>query len=180
MSDIKRVIQLDNREDNPLRLISVPVKKDEFGSAELLELIRIMKDEAIRDHDGVALAAPQISVNKRIFVIAERSYDISQKWKPQVFINPEVVQTSKKSISVHEGCLSVRDIYGRTNRYKNITVNAYDEMGNKFTYGAGGLIAHIIQHEMDHLDGILFIDHGYELAEYHMEGAPDSKNNYDE
>ena len=147
--------------------------KSEFGSDELLDLIKAMKAEAVQDHDGVALAAPQLGVNKRIFVIAERSYKNGQKWKPEVFINPEIVDSSKKMVTVHEGCLSVRGIYGSTDRYKNITVNAYDEMGNKFTYGAGGLIAHIIQHETDHLDGILFIDHGYEMEEYdHTQGLP--------
>lgn len=179
MKDDKKVIQLDDNPNNPLRLISDPVQKSEFGSQELLDIIAAMKMEAIRDHDGVALAAPQISINKRIFVIAERSYDEKQKWKPQVFINPEIIDNSKKTMCVHEGCLSVRDIYGKTDRYKNITVKAYDEYGHQFTYGAGGLIAHIIQHEIDHLDGILFIDHGYELTEYdHNEGAPGTQNHY--
>ena len=168
-----KIIQLDDNENNPLRLENILVTKSEFGSDELLDLIKAMKAEAVQDHDGVALAAPQLGVNKRIFVIAERSYKNGQKWKPEVFINPEIVDSSKKMVTVHEGCLSVRGIYGSTDRYKNITVNAYDEMGNKFTYGAGGLIAHIIQHETDHLDGILFIDHGYEMEEYdHTQGLP--------
>lgn len=170
----KAVIQIDEKEDNPLRALCQPVAKSEFGSDELLNLIAIMKFEATRDHDGVALAAPQIGVCKRIFVIAVRSYDDNQKWRPEVFINPEIVDNSKKMISVHEGCLSVRGIYGRTDRCKNVTVKAYDEHGNVFTYGAGGLIAHIIQHEADHLDGILFIDHGYELEEYDYKVEHDS------
>lgn len=160
------VIQLDDSQANPLRAICSPVKQSEFGTTELLSTINLMKTESVRDHDGVALAAPQISVTKRIFVIASRSYDDDQKWRPEVFINPQIADTSKRMVSVHEGCLSVRGIYGRTDRYKNVTVIAYDEYGNRFTYGAGGLIAHIIQHEIDHLDGILFIDHGYELGEY--------------
>ena len=166
------VIQLDDNEANPLRLENQSVASAEFGSEELLSFIKNMKSEATKDHDGVAIAAPQLGVNKKIFVIAERSYKDGQKWKPEVFINPEIVDSSKKMVTVHEGCLSVRGIYGSTDRYKNITVNAYDEMGNKFTYGAGGLIAHIIQHEYDHLDGILFIDHGYELEEYDHTKAP--------
>ncbi len=172
-TDKNIVIQLDESETNPLRQICAEVKKSEFGTEELLNLIKTMQAEAVRDHDGVALAAPQIGICKRVFVIAARSFDISQKWRPEVFINPIITDSSKKSVSVHEGCLSVRGIYGRTDRYKNITVNAYDESGNKFTYGAGGLIAHIIQHEIDHLDGILFIDHGYEMEEYdHTQGSP--------
>lgn len=170
----KVVIQIDEKDDNPLRIVCVPVNKNEFGTEELLKLISQMKLEATRDHDGVALAAPQIGVCKRIFVIASRSYDDGQKWRPEVFINPEIIDNSKKSISVHEGCLSVRGIYGKTDRYKNVTVKAYDEYGNVFTYGAGGLIAHIIQHESDHLDGILFIDHGYELEEYDYKADTDA------
>ncbi len=169
-----KVIQIDDRDDNPLRAICIPVTKDEFGTEELLKLITQMKFEATRDHDGVALAAPQIGICKRIFVIANRSYDKDQKWRPEVFINPEIIDSSKKMLSVHEGCLSVRGIYGRTDRYKNITVRAHDEHGNVFTYGAGGLIAHIIQHEIDHLEGILFIDHGYELEEYDYKSDTDA------
>ncbi len=169
-----KVIQIDEKEDNPLRAICVPVAKDEFGSEDLFKLIAQMKFEATRDHDGVALAAPQISVCKRIFVIAARSYDNGQKWRPEVFINPEIVDNSKKVLSVHEGCLSVRGIYGKTDRYKNVTVKAYDEHGNTFTYGSGGLISHIIQHEIDHLEGILFIDHGYEMEEYDYKADTDA------
>jgi peptide deformylase len=67
---------------------------------------------------------------------------------------------------MQEGCLSVRWIYGKTKRYTHVTIEAYDEYGKKFTYGASGLIAHIFQHETDHLHGTLFIDHGYELEEF--------------
>ncbi len=168
------VIQLDDKEENPLRSVCTAISKEEFGTEALLELIKTMKAEAVRDHDGVALAAPQISICKRIFVIASRSYDDKSKWRPEVFINPEIVDNSKKMMSVQEGCLSVRGIYGRTDRYKNVTIKAYDEYGNAFTYGAGGLIAHIIQHEIDHLDGILFIDHGYEMEEYDYKADTDA------
>jgi peptide deformylase len=67
---------------------------------------------------------------------------------------------------MQEGCLSVRWVYGKTTRAVSVTIEAYDEMGNKFSYGASGLIAHIFQHETDHLDGILFIDHGFDLEEF--------------
>jgi peptide deformylase len=67
---------------------------------------------------------------------------------------------------MQEGCLSVRWIYGKTKRAVNATVEAYDITGAKFSYGASGLIAHIFQHEIDHLDGILFTDHGFDLEEY--------------
>ena len=67
---------------------------------------------------------------------------------------------------MQEGCLSVRWIYGKTTRSLNATVEAYDVEGNKFSYGASGLIAHIFQHEIDHLHGVLFIDHGFDFEEF--------------
>jgi len=165
------IVQIDENPENVLRQTCTEVKKSEFGSPELLDIISKMKKEAIHDKDGVAIAAPQIGIVKRIFVIAKRAYKGDAKWRPEVFINPTITDSSKKHKVVHEGCLSVRGVYGCTERAMNVTVTAYDEYGNKFSYGAGGLIAHIIQHEYDHLDGILFIDHGFDFEEYdHNEG----------
>jgi peptide deformylase len=153
-------------ENEVLRTVCAEVKQKEFKSDELNEIIKKMKQAARQDEDGVAVAAPQLGINKRIFTIdPERGFDKNAKWKPEVFINPELVKYSTKQEMKHEGCLSVRGIYGDTWRCVNVTINAYDENGNKFTYGAGGITAHIIQHEMDHLDGILFIDHGENLVD---------------
>jgi peptide deformylase len=125
-----------------------------------------MQESLSKEHDGVALAAPQIGITKRLFVVAPSAYPAEAKWKPLVFINPTIVKTSKKHADMQEGCLSVRWVYGKTTRAVSVTIEAYDEMGNKFSYGASGLIAHIFQHETDHLDGILFIDHGFDLEEF--------------
>jgi peptide deformylase len=163
---IKILQENEKKENIILRESCESVKQREFGSDELKELITKMQKAANQDPDGVALAAPQIGVNKRIFVIdPERGYEKEAKWKPAVFINPEIVKFSNKQELKHEGCLSVRGIYGDTWRCTNVTVNAFDIDGNKFSYGAGGLTAHIIQHETDHLDGILFIDHGVNLVD---------------
>ena len=115
--------------------------------------------------DGVALAAPQIGVSLRIFIIRE---DILTKkaikdkmnvdFKPVVFINPKITRMSKKKKIVSEGCLSVNGIYGTIKRAEKLTVEALDEKGEKFTRGVSGFMAQIIQHEIDHLNGILFID----------------------
>ncbi len=153
-----------DEENRILRNKCESIKKEEFGTEELKSLIDKMKKAASQDPDGVALAAPQIGINRRIFVIDEkRGFKEDAKWKPTVFINPEIINTSSKMLLMHEGCLSVRGTYGDTWRATNVTVTAYDENGNKFNYGAGGLTAHIIQHECDHLDGILFVDHGVNL-----------------
>ncbi len=169
MKSEEKIIQIDNKKANPLRAIAVPVKKNEFGTTELKNLIEGMQESLAKEEDGVALAAPQIAVSKRIFVISPKAYEESAKWKPLVFINPEIKKVSRKVQEMQEGCLSVRWIYGTTERHVSATVEAYDVMGNKFSFGASGLIAHIFQHEIDHLDGVLFIDHGYNLEEYKSE-----------
>lgn len=169
MKSDTKIIQIDNKKTNPLRTIAIPVKKNEFGTKELKSLVENMEALLAKEEDGVALAAPQIAISKRIFVVSPKAYEESAKWKPLVFINPTIKKVSKKVQEMQEGCLSVRWIYGTTERHTSATVEAYDVMGNKFTFGASGLIAHIFQHETDHLDGVLFIDHGYNLEEYKSE-----------
>lgn len=161
-----KIVQIDESKDNPLRLVAEEVKPSEFGTKKLKNMIKAMQEALAKEQDGVALAAPQIGISKRIFVVAPLSYEEKAKWKPLVFINPKITKVSKKVKEQHEGCLSVRWIYGKTNRHTAATVEAYDENGNKFSFGGTGLLAHIFQHEVDHLDGILFIDHGYDLEEY--------------
>ena len=82
-----------------------------------------------------------------------------------VFINPKISKLSREKEWVPEGCLSVRWLYGKTFRSKKATITAYDENGKKFTRGASGLLAQIFQHETDHLNGVLFIDHAKEIKE---------------
>lgn len=166
MSISDKIVQIDEDKENPLRQISREIKKNEFGGKELKEIIFTMKKALSREDDGVAIAAPQIGLPLRIFVVSELAYLPDAKWKPLVFINPIITKSSKKHAEMHEGCLSVRWIYGKTTRAVSVTVEAYDENGNKFSFGATGLIAHIFQHEIDHLDGILFIDHGFDLEEF--------------
>jgi peptide deformylase len=160
------IIQIDERKDNPLRVISRAVAREEFGSVYLGDVILAMKKALSSESDGVAIAAPQIAVNLRMFVVAPGAYNEDAKNKPLVFINPKIIKRSKKTAVMQEGCLSVRWIYGKTKRSVAATVEAYDEEGKKFTFGGNGLLAHIFQHEIDHLDGVLFIDHGFDLEEY--------------
>ena len=166
MKTAGKIVQISNEKSNPLRLIASPVKPAEFGTAELKRTIKDMQTALAKEEDGVALAAPQIGISKRIFIVAPTSYEEGAKWKPLVFINPKITKKSKKTMEQQEGCLSVRWIYGKTRRHVSATVEAYDENGNKFSFGGSGLISHIFQHEIDHLDGVLFIDHGYDLEEY--------------
>ena len=164
-----KIVQIDDAKSNPLRAVAHDVKKGEFKSEMLKNLIEEMQVTLAAEEDGVALAAPQIGVSKRIFVVSPKAFEEDAKWKPLVFINPVIRKVSKKVQEMQEGCLSVRWIYGTTERHIAATVEAYDTEGNKFTFGGSGLLAHIFQHEIDHLDGVLFIDHGYNLEEYASE-----------
>lgn len=166
MKSSARIVQIDADQGNPLRVAAAEVKRSEFGTPELKNIIRLMHEALAKEQDGVALAAPQIAISKRIFVVSPASYEEQAKWKPLVFINPIITKASKKKKEQQEGCLSVRWIYGKTQRHVSVTVEAYDENGNKFSFGSSGLLAHIFQHEIDHLDGVLFIDHGYDMEEY--------------
>lgn len=161
-----KIIQIDKDKKNPLRQKARDVKKDEFSTPYLKDIIDTMQKSLAKENDGVALAAPQIALSLRIFVVSPNSYSEDAKSKPLVFINPKITKKSKKVAEMQEGCLSVRWIYGRTTRSTSTTVEAYDINGKKFTYGASGLLAHIFQHEIEHLDGILFIDHGFDFEEY--------------
>lgn len=166
MKKLGEIVQIDKTKNNPLRAIAAPVKKSEFNSKALLETIHTMQQALAKESDGVALAAPQIGISKRIFVISPNAYKKDAKWKQLVFINPTITKISKKQEEMQEGCLSVRWIYGKTHRATSATVEAYNEQGHKFSFGASGLLAQIFQHEIDHLEGILFTDHGFDFEEF--------------
>ncbi len=154
-----------------LRAKALPVDTREFGTPEFLSLINEMKAVLDTAEDGVALAAPQIGVSKRIFVVRyDRMLPPNEEASAPtpdvgVFINPTIVKRSRKRIPMDEGCLSVRGTFGKTSRYDRATVTAYDEYGKAFERGGGGILAQAYQHEIDHLDGILFIDHATDLYE---------------
>lgn len=148
---------------------AVPV--DKIGSPEIKKVLKEMSAALAKEEDGVAIAAPQIGVSKRIFVVSGRL--MTEEGQPTlpdlIFINPIIKSASKKKVEMDEGCLSVRWLYGKVKRSDKATVEAYDENGKKFTRHGSGLWAQIFQHEIDHLDGVLFIDKAKELAEMRPE-----------
>lgn len=139
-----------------------------FGTPELAQMLSDMTEALDAQPDGVALAAPQIAIPYRIFIVRYDRMDPHhdpEKRLPAdvgVFINPEIVKSSRAREEMQEGCLSVRGIYGTTVRHSRATVRAQDEIGRTFTRGASGILAQAFQHEIDHLDGMLFIDHAIE------------------
>ncbi len=144
-----------------LHSIAEEVTLEEFRDGTVKKLVSKMR-EALRSYDaegyvGVAIAAPQIGVAKRVFVVEDQSDD-RDSLPYLVAINPQIVKLSRKSKVVGEGCLSVPNRYGAVKRHQNVTLRALDENGEEYERGAGGLLAQIFQHECDHLDGILFID----------------------
>lgn len=164
--------------DKKLRAVAKDIPVSEITGKEFQKVLKNMEDALNGEADGVAIAAPQIGISLRIFLVSEKIFDEEfineedpkkfkgKKWGTIAYINPKIIKVSKKSEMKHgEGCLSVRWLYGDVRRAVNVTVEAYNEKGEKFTRGAGGLLAHIFQHEIDHLDGILFIDKAENLRE---------------
>lgn len=115
--------------------------------------------DASREHEvGVALAAVQIGKLYKIIVIRNNHDDKNDKTFT-VFINPEITKMEGKLISDFEGCLSVPNIYGKVKRYSKVRVKAINLAGKPFRVTAEGFLARIFQHEIDHTNGIVFIDH---------------------
>ncbi len=150
-----------------LRQVAETVNEAEFNTPALQELVTRMEEALASCDDGVAIAAPQIGVAKRIFVVAPQAFDDGPETTAnhRVFINPIITKKSKRTSVVDEGCLSVRWLYGKVRRSTKATVEAYDLKGKKFTHHGTGLLAQIFQHEIDHLNGVLFIDQASQLEE---------------
>ena len=138
-------------------------KKVGIITDEIKQIIENMKTTTLdwedsRDHEvGVALAGVQIDKLLRIVIIRE---DIEHKDNRNfiVFITPEITKYEGAIIEDYEGCLSIKDVYGMVPRHSKVKVKALDTNGKEFRVTAEGFLARIFQHEIDHLDGILFID----------------------
>jgi peptide deformylase len=187
----KKILQ---KEEKVLREIAKEVPIEEIKTAKIKKILKEMKEALESQSDGVAIAAPQIGYPLRIFIVAGKVFttefldkntlqtdeqidnimllkannepvkEYTMK-KNTTFINPRISRLSHKKEWLPEGCLSVRPLFGKTFRSIKATITAYDENGNKFTRGASGLLAQIFQHETDHLNGILFIDHAKDIKE---------------
>lgn len=173
----KKILQ---REEHVLRKVAKEVPIKDIKSAKIQKILKEMSISLKSQYDGVAIAAPQIGYSLRIFVVSGKIFDEdfgkpkelnveekSSKEEPKdlVFINPKISKLSRDKEWMPEGCLSVRWLYGKTFRSKKALVTAYDETGKKFSRGGSGLLAQIYQHETDHLNGVLFIDHAKDVKE---------------
>lgn len=135
-----------------------------FINDDIHELITAMEAatldwEATREHEvGVALAAVQIDNLLRVVVIRNDFDDKSNKTF-QVFINPEITKYEGDIVYDYEGCLSIKNVYGKVPRHQKVRVKALDSSGKEFRVTAEGFLARVFQHEIDHTNGIVFIDH---------------------
>ncbi len=148
MADLKMV----KYGSDVLRKVAEPVEEI---TDEIRQLARDML-EIMYDSDGVGIAAPQIGVSKRIIIIDVDPYDPSKD--PIALINPEIVDRQGQE-SAEEGCLSVPEVRGEVKRAEKVTVVGLDLDGKKVRIEATELLARALQHEIDHLNGVLFIDH---------------------
>jgi peptide deformylase len=154
--------KLVNQNHPALHSISEELSMEDFDNGVVTKILKDLR-KAIKTYNvegfaAVAIAAPQIGVAKRMFLVEDQSGAEEERFPTLVAVNPKIIKTSKKTHEVGEGCLSVPKDYGIVKRHVNVTLRALDENGKEYERGAGGLLAQIIQHECDHLDGILFID----------------------
>jgi len=138
---------LTGENDKTLRQKSLPVKHINTNVRSLIKQMR----EVVRQNNGVGLAAIQIGEPARIIIC-----EIDDKF--YTFINPEIIKFFSETSIMEEGCLSLPNIYGEVERPEKIIVRAINFDGKKIKLKAFGLLARVIQHELDHLDGELFID----------------------
>src|ERR1700683_1754794 len=176
---------LPEKENPILRDIAENIPIVDIKSVHIQSLIKEMIKLLSKEDFGVALAAPQVGESLKLFIVSGKaiargirnSNDEPEKKeeKPavpdQVYINPQLLKLSRGRVEKHEGCLSIRGKWGIVPRAEKATIRAYDEHGPRFTRGASGFLAHIFQHEMDHLEGILYTDKTKEL----YDDKPDEK-----
>lgn len=155
---VKKIIQIGNP------IIHRKSKKvSDINSKEIKATINNLID-SLRYHQLIGMAAPQIGVNVRIFVIEIRQTglrkDIKVKHNLRIYINPQIIWRSKEFSESYEGCGSVAfaNIFGPVKRAKKVKIQAYDEKGSAFTQRASGFLARVLQHEYDHLEGITYIE----------------------
>lgn len=138
-----------------LRTQSEKIK--DIKDQKIQKLIEQLIETLEKIETGVGLAASQIGKNLKIFVIHK---ELANKLanNHEVYINPKIIKKSDKEIQLEEGCLSLPNIWGLIKRSEKIKIEAFDENGKKFKIKAEGFLAQVFQHEIDHLNGILFID----------------------
>lgn len=172
----KPKIEILQKENPILREVSSAIVNTKVSTSETKKTILLLKGAIESQSDAAAISAVQIGKPIRLFIISKRIFGIDSKNPDKIkdkndliFINPKILKVSKAKQSLEEGCLSVRYVYGKVERPEKVTIEAYDENGKKFSRGFSGLLAQIVQHENDHLNGILFIDKATDIQKISRE-----------
>lgn len=128
-------------------------------NSDLQALFEDMID-TMRDEPGVGLAAPQVNISQRLIVVEYPIDDSIPDAEPKIFVlvNPTITNQSEEKVKGVEGCLSVPNLFGEVERSQSITITGQNQFGKKTTINAQGWLARIFQHEVDHLNGVLFVD----------------------
>jgi peptide deformylase len=132
--------------------------------------------ETMRDEPGVGLAAPQVNISQRLIVVEYPDDDSIPEAEPKIYvlINPDIVDSSDEKVKGIEGCLSVPNLYGDVERSQSILIEGQTQLGKNISINAEGWLARIFQHEIDHLNGVLFVDRAEEL--YQPNEIPNTKS----
>ncbi|TSC83623.1 MAG: peptide deformylase [Parcubacteria group bacterium Gr01-1014_17] len=157
------------KDEKRLRGVAREVLLSDIQTEKMRRMLAGMSASLAKESDGVALAAPQIGEPLRLFIVSgkvlARLARAAEAVSDAVFINPVLSKISREKQTVEEGCLSLRYLYGKVKRAAKVTLRAHDENGKKITRGASGLLAQIFQHEVDHLNGVLFIDKATDIID---------------
>ena len=138
-------------------ILSKKCREVEEITGKILELGQDMLDTMYK-YDGIGLAASQVGILKRVIVYDIKYFEEDEKPEPHILINPVITSRSKTMIEVEEGCLSFPDVYEKVKRHEKVTVEYTDTKGKKKKINAKDIEAVVLQHEIDHLDGIVFLD----------------------
>ncbi len=166
-----KIVKLNDKNASVLRR---KADKINFDDKEYIEKLKsVMRSALEKEKFGVAIAAPQVNESVSAFLIAGHSFAHQKqeeydpaKHKDMFFFNPKIIKHSKKMVMSDEGCLSVPGKYSyKVPRYDKISVEYYDENGEKHIYNASGFISRVMQHEIDHLEGVLYIDKALEIID---------------
>lgn len=154
------ILPVAQRGEGILQLKAAPIAATEFNSEWLIQLASAMHATML-ERNGVGIAAPQVYISKRVIIVASRSnprYPDAPEMDAVVMINPEILEFSQTTCLGEEGCLSVPNERGHVERAQAIKVRYYTLQGEVIETVYEGFPARIVQHEVDHLDGILFVE----------------------
>ena len=154
------ILPVAQRGEEILKIKAAAVAHGEFNSEWLLQLASAMHATML-ERNGVGIAAPQVYISKRVIIVASRAnprYPDAPEMDPVVMVNPEILEFSQATCLGEEGCLSVPNERGEVERAQAVKVRYYTLQGEVVEMNFEGFPARIIQHEVDHIDGVLFVD----------------------